>query len=124
MAQAFHLDLSGVGKGAVVHQMTNAAQVLLLVGALNLVFNFVADIKVVFNCAFVTPGDNRHIADTGSQSFLHAKLNQGFVDNRQHFLGHGLGRGQESGAIAGSRKQTFFNHSSLPVRLASSTCRK
>jgi hypothetical protein len=40
----------------------------------------------------------------------------GFVDDRQHFLGNGLGRGQETRAQAGNRKHRLanFSHADLP----------
>ena len=41
--------------------------------------------------------------------FIHHGLDQRPVDHRQHFLGHGLGGGQEACAEAGDRKNGFAN---------------
>ncbi|MNE61699.1 hypothetical protein D3C80_1569310 [compost metagenome] len=110
MAQAFHFGLAGVGERALVEQATDTNQVFFLVGALDLVFQLVADVEVVFQGALAATGDDGDFAQTSIQCFFNAILDQWLVDHRQHFLGHGFGSGQEASAVAGRREQAFFDH--------------
>jgi len=79
---------------------------------------------MVRNGAFAAARDKGHVGHAGIIGFFHPVLHQGLVDDRHHFLGHGLGGGQEAGAVAGDGKQTFFNHDtpedSLYYKLTSS----
>src|SRR5690606_17860103 len=110
VAQAFHLDLAGVGKGALVDQAADADQVLLLVGAPNLVFQLVADVEMVLQGALAATGDHGDLGQPGLECLLDAILDQRLVDDRQHLLGHGLGGRQKASAVTGSREQTFLDH--------------
>ncbi len=76
MAQALHLDLAGVGEAALIDQATDADQVLFLVGALDLVFQLVADVEVVLQGALAAAGDHGDFAQAGFQGFLDAVLDQ------------------------------------------------
>ena len=52
----------------------------------------------------------REMEQRGLQGFLDAVLNQRFVDDRQHFLGHGFGGREKARAVAGGWKQAFLDH--------------
>jgi hypothetical protein len=45
--------------------------------------------------------------DAGFLGLIHHVLDQGLVDDGQHFLRHRLGGGQDAGAEAGDRKYGF-----------------
>ena len=62
--------------------------------------------------------------EAGLDGLFDSVLNQRFVHNWEHFLGHALGRGQESGTVARNWKQAFNNHvgvSSLPYTSSNRT---
>ncbi len=52
---------------------------------------------MVNNRVFGAAGDKNHGVDTGCRSFFDRVLHQRLIDYRQHFFGHGLGGGQETG---------------------------
>ena len=70
---------------------------------------FRALVEVILDGALVAARDKNHVGDAGRGGFLHGVLDQGLVDHRQHFLGHGLGGGQKTGAHAGNREHNFTN---------------
>ena len=110
MAQAFHFDLTGVGEAALVDQTTDANQVLLLVGALDLVFELVAHVKMVFQRTLAATGDDGDLVEASLECLFNPVLNQWLVHHRQHFLGHCLGSRQEARAVTGSGEQAFLDH--------------
>ena len=55
-------------------------------------FKFNRVIEVILHQILAAPGDQHELINSGRFRFLDGVLNQGFVDNRQHFLGHALGR--------------------------------
>jgi hypothetical protein len=62
---------------------------------------------MVLDDAFVAASDENEMLDSGLAGLVHDVLDQRPVDHRQHFLGHGLGRGQEPGAKPSYRKHRF-----------------
>src|SRR6185295_12688552 len=54
--------------------------------------------------ALVASGDEDEMFDAGLLGLVVDVLDQRLVDDRQHFLRHGLGGGQEAGAEAGNRQ--------------------
>ena len=62
---------------------------------------------MVLDRPLVAAGDEDHLAHAGGVGLLDRVLDQRLVDDRQHLLGLGLGRGQEAGAEAGHRKDRF-----------------
>src|SRR5450830_1366739 len=110
VTQAFHFGLTGVGERALVQQFADTDQVLFLVGALDLVFQLVADVEVVFQRAFTATGDDRDLGQAGIQRFLDAVLDQWLVHHRQHFLGHGFSRWEEASTVTGCWEQAFLDH--------------
>ena len=66
-------------------------------------------IEVILNDCLVTAGDEDEILDTGFARLVDHMLDQRPIDHRQHFLRHGLGGGQKSGAEAGDGEDSFAN---------------
>ena len=62
---------------------------------------------MVFDHALVAAGDEDEMLDPGLFRFLDDMLENGAVDDRQHFLRHRLGGGQETGAETGDRKDSL-----------------
>ncbi len=60
-------------------------------------------VKMVFYCLLGTTRDKKDVSQSGAGSFLHHILDSRPVNDRQHLLGKGLGRWQESGAQPRSR---------------------
>src|SRR5215212_8676848 len=53
-------------------------------------------VEMVFNDVLVAPGDENEMFDTGLSRLVHDVLNDRAIDDRKHFLGHGLGGRQEA----------------------------
>ena len=101
IAQPEHFDLAGVREGGIVNDVTNLRQHGFLGAAPDLVFQFVAEIKVILNGPFAAPGDDHDVIHAGVHGFFHAVLNQRLGKHRQHFLRYRLGGRQKAGAVAG-----------------------
>ncbi|MGY4431320.1 hypothetical protein ACVWWO_003797 [Bradyrhizobium sp. F1.13.1] len=56
---------------------------------------------------FVAAGDEDEVLDAGFPCLVIDVLDQRLVDDRQHFLRHRLGGGQDAGAEAGNGKYGF-----------------
>ena len=61
-------------------------------------------VEVVLDDALVATGDEDEVLDPGFARLVDRVLDQRPVDDRQHFLGHGLGGRQEAGAETRNRK--------------------
>ncbi|MNE49657.1 hypothetical protein D3C80_1441930 [compost metagenome] len=110
MPQAFHFGLAGVGERAFVQQLADTNQVFFLVGALDLVFQFIADVEVVLERALAAAGNDGNFGQASVQCFFNPVLDQWLVHHRQHFLGHRLGCREEARAVTSSREQAFLDH--------------
>ena len=64
-------------------------------------------VEMILDDALVAAGDEDEMLDAGLARLVDDVLDQRPVDDRQHFLRHGLGRGQEPGAEAGDGKNGF-----------------
>ncbi len=64
---------------------------------------------MIFDGAFVAPGDEDHLCDSRRDRLLDGVLDQRLVHHRQHFLGTRLGDGKKTGAHAGDRENRFGN---------------
>ena len=62
---------------------------------------------MVLDGALGAAGDEDHVGDAGGDRLFDRILDQRLVDDRQHFLGAGLGRRQETRSQAGDRKYGF-----------------
>ena len=86
---------------------THQRQQILFARDFQLVFQLVCGVKVVFYGAFIAPSHKYHVPDAGSIGFFNRVLNQGFVNNRQHFLRLGFGGGQKAGTQTRHWKNGF-----------------
>ena len=73
------------------------------------VFKDSVGVEVVFDRGFVMPRYKDEMFDTGRLRLFDRVLNQRFVDDGQHFLRHGFGGGQKTGAEPGDGKNGFAN---------------
>src|SRR5262245_61488143 len=64
--------------------------------SLEYVFQLICDVEVVFDGVLTAARNNGDIFDTGSHCFLNDVLDQGLVNEREHFFGLGLGCGKKS----------------------------
>ena len=64
-------------------------------------------VEMVLDHALVAAGDEDEMLDAGLARLVDDVLDQRPVDDRQHFLRHGLGGGQEAGAEPGDRENGF-----------------
>ena len=72
-------------------------------------FEFRVGVEMVFNCTLVAARDEDHLRDARAGGFFHGVLNQGFVDDRKHFLGHRLRGGKKTRAEAVDGEYDFAN---------------
>ena len=64
-------------------------------------------VEMVLDRRLAAAGDEDEFLDSRFAGLLDGILDQRLVDDRQHLLGHRLGRRQEPGAEAGDRKNGF-----------------
>ena len=88
-----------------VHQIE---QLVLALGG-EVGFKFRALVEVIFDGALVAARDEDHVGHARSRGLFDGVLNQGLVDDGQHFLGHRLGGGKKTGAHARDRKDNLAN---------------
>jgi hypothetical protein len=72
---------------------------------------------MILNRILAAAGHENDVPDAGSHGFFDAILNDGLVDERQHFLGLCFGCGQEASAEARRRKDCLSNsrvHVAIP----------
>ncbi|MCY1353308.1 hypothetical protein D9M69_396450 [compost metagenome] len=110
MAQALHFHLTGVGEAALVDQAADTDQVLLLVSALDLMLQLVADVEVVLERTLAAASHDGNLAQAGIQGLFNAVLDQWLVHHWQHFLGHRLGGRQEACTVTSGGEQAFLDH--------------
>ena len=80
---------------------------LVFVAQFEFAFEFVGFVEMVFDAAFVAAGYKHHLGAAGFHGFFHGVLDQGLVDDGQHFFGAGFGGGQKAGAHAGHGENGF-----------------
>ena len=80
--------------------MRISAELLALAARLEEGLELDVDVEVILDGVLAAAGDEDHVVDARRQGFLDAVLDSRLVDERQHFLGLGLGRGQEARAEA------------------------
>ena len=66
-------------------------------------------IEVILNRAFVPAGDDDDIGDPALHELLNDVLDDGFIDYRQHFLGHRLGLREKPGTEPSGGNHCFMN---------------
>ena len=110
------------GSDHVRNLAVDRCQLVLALGQ-QLVLEAVLMVEVVLDGALAAAVDEDHLLDPGGNGLLHRVLDQRFVHHRQHFLGHGLGRRQETGAHARHREDGLaqFCAQTVPFWVALST---
>ena len=68
---------------------------------------FELPVEVILDHALVAAGDEDEVLDAGFARLIDHVLDQRPVDDGQHFLRHRLGGGQDAGAEAGDRENSF-----------------
>src|SRR2546422_228019 len=101
--------LSDVGHVDHVRYLAHNLQQVCLLALFQHLFEFVTHVEVVFYSLFTAAGNNDDLVAARSQCLLHSILNDGFVYDRQHLFGLGLGRGKKTSAQSGGRKDGFAN---------------
>ena len=96
-------DIDHVGDGA--HDLQQIGLAALFEHA----FELVADIEMVFDRLFAAAGDDEDLVAARSHGFFDSVLDDGLIDQREHFLGLGFGCGQKAGAEAGGGEYGFAN---------------
>lgn len=100
MAEPQRLTLAHIRE---MGEMTDALyhrEFLLLAAAAQGVLQFEGDAEMVLDGGLASPSDQHQALNPGPDGLFHDVLDDGRVHQRQHFLGLGLGRGQEAGAQA------------------------
>jgi hypothetical protein len=62
---------------------------------------------MIFDGLLAAPGDDDDLIATGGHGLFHAVLNDGLVDQREHFFGLGFGGGEKARAQAGGGENSF-----------------
>ena len=102
MAEPQRLLLAGeaglAGRGQVLLQQR---ELRMLAAPLQGLLQLELLVEMILNDAFVPPCNEDEMLATGFAGLVNRKLDDGTVDNRQHFFGHRLGGRQKPGAEAG-----------------------
>ncbi len=109
MAQAQRFFLADVGNVNHVGDVLNDRQQVGFAALLEHHLQLVADVEVVFDGALAAAGDDDDLIAAGGHRFLDAVLNDGLVDQREHFLGLRLGGREEARAEACCRENRLTN---------------
>ncbi|MNN07741.1 hypothetical protein D3C81_1205720 [compost metagenome] len=110
MTQAKRLGLGDEHRTHALGQhMPNQLQLFQLAGALQLLLQLVGFVEVVSHRMLVAIGDEHQRVATRLDCFIHRVLDQRPVNDRQHLLGNGLGRGQKSRPEACHWKYRLFD---------------
>jgi len=121
MAQPESLLLTDVGDVDHVRNAVDNGEEFLLVAAFEEVFELEADIEVVFDGGFTAARHDNDVLNARMQRLFDAVLNDRLVDDGEHFLGHGLGGWQKTGAQPGGGKNGFANFGRHPLQFRAET---
>ena len=72
-------------------------------------FDFIRLVEMIFDRAFVAPGDENHVRHACAHGLLHCVLDQRLVNDRHHFFRTRLGGRKKPAAHAGHGKHDFRN---------------
>src|SRR5690606_17144135 len=61
-------------------------------------------VEMILDHSLVAPGDENEVLDSGRARLVDDMLDHRPIDDGQHLLRHGLGRGKKAGAEAGHRE--------------------
>src|SRR6185312_10478461 len=81
----------------------------LLLALLEKIFEFEADVEMIFDRGLAAARDDDDIANPRMQSFFHAILNNRLVHERQHLLRLRLGGGEKAGPETRCGENCFAN---------------
>ena len=84
--------------------ITDQLQLFVLAGFLQFLLQLIGLVEIVSHRVLVAIGDKYQGVATRGNCLIHRVLDQRPIHDRQHFLGDGLGGGQESSPKAGNRK--------------------
>ena len=85
-----------------------------LVAGLERGVEFEHPVEMILDDALVASGHEHEMLDAGFAGFIDDVLDQRPIDDRQHFLRHRLGGGQDAGAETGNREHGFaYLHASV-----------
>lgn len=101
MPQAQWIALPHVVNSCQISGFGNQRQSVLVVLSAQDIFKFQVAVEVILQRALTTPGDEQDIVHARCYRLLNHVLNGGFIDNREHLLGRGLGSRQEPGTQSG-----------------------
>ena len=123
VAQAHGFLLADVGEAHHVRDLAAHGEQIGLAAFFEGALELVADVEVVFDGRLAAAGDDDDLIAAGGQRLFDAVLDDGLVDQRQHFFGNGFGGRQKTCAESRSRKNClahfrvgghFFNVRFLP----------
>ncbi len=99
-------------------QALQAGELVVLAALRQRVVELEMDVEMIFDDRLVAASDEDEMLDAGLARLVDHILDHRLVDDRQHLLGDGLGRGQETRAQTGDRKHRLadFSHAdSIPL---------
>ena len=112
-----------------VHQIHALGQNILcqlkqgiFVFALQFGFQLIRFVEMVFYAALIAACNEYYVSTTCFYGLFHCILNQGLIDDGQHFFRAGLGCRQEAGTHACHWKHRFFDFLHYPFPNISNIC--
>ncbi len=117
MAEAERRLLAGEARRARFRQVFHQQrEVRRLAAFLQRAFELELTVEVVLDHRLIAAGDEDKMLDAGLARLVDHVLDQRPVHDRQHFLGHGFGGGQEACSKAGDREYGFADASHVECR--------
>ena len=107
MAQTERFLLADVAHVDHVGDLADDLEQIVLPALLEHLFQFIADVEVVFDGLLAAASDNQDLVAARCHGFFDPVLNDGLVDQRQHLFGLSFGGGEEAGAEAGGGEHGF-----------------
>ena len=100
--------LAGKAGGTGFRQIGHQSLIFLeLAALLQRVFQLIGHVEMIFNHALVASGDEDEMLNTSLARFIYHMLQHRAVDHGHHFLGHGFGRWQKTGAKTSNGQNGF-----------------
>jgi hypothetical protein len=101
VAKAHGLLLAHVGELDHLRDPAANGEQIHLAALFQAAFELRAEVEVIFDGRLAAAGDNDDLIAPGGEGFFDTVLDDGLVDERQHFLGNGFGGGQKASAKSG-----------------------
>src|SRR5690625_2207044 len=110
MTQTQRSRLAGINAVHMIgYDIADALEQLGFVLGLEISLELGGAIEMVFDGTLVAAGDKNQLGDARCDGLLDRILNQGLVNDREHFFGHCLGSRQKTRTKAGDWKNSFAN---------------